>query len=207
MWVYLASISFSIQCDCSIGEYCSRDVWNRRAGKCQSFKAEGKTCVRMTSTELADSTISSKYKCADIVEKGGQVVLVDKTGICLDSVCRACNPYTKDSITCSDGGLGSPRVCAHPGTFIFLFILYEFVTSFYQEYLVMFLGIWVSPNHLLWRNIEYGEEPTYVWLAIYFPFMLCGLLCLCVICMKETGKVTLHLKRAHYERIGPVNQS
>ena len=49
------------------------------AGTCIDFKAEGSKCVPMSSSDLYDDSIL-QYKCADVVSKGGKVVLVEGPG-------------------------------------------------------------------------------------------------------------------------------
>jgi len=154
-------------CDCDPGQYCSVDVWNGKAGYCQNFKKAGSSCIPMDDTRKRNSKIENKWKCGDIIMKGGEIVGIDGPRVgggpaCIDSVCRACSPSALggSSVVCQSGGMSKPRVCALPGTF-------------------------VEANAYFWRSAEYGENPTWVWLAIYFPFMICGLCCLCILICKK----------------------
>jgi len=150
-------------CDCDIGEYCSGDVWDGNAGTCKTFEAEGNDCVQMTTQNLYDYAIT-QYKCADVIAKGGEVVWVDgpRDGgnylpTCIDGVCRACSPQ---GTFCYDGGMKAPRGCAYPGNI-------------------------VGAYGYNWVPGEYYQNPTAVWLAIYFPFLIIGLITLCLILWKD----------------------
>jgi len=107
-------------CDCDIGQYCSRDATNDSYGNCATFNKVGAPCVPMTSNELADATIPDKYKCADIVRSGDGSAIVSVDGphlssnldaTCVDSVCMACPVSNDNRVLCGNGGLKATRSC------------------------------------------------------------------------------------------------
>jgi len=128
----------------------------------------------MSENLLKDATIQDTYKCADVVRKGGQVVWLDgprdpSNGNsflpqCINGVCRYCVPFNSPSDQPNDvyctSGMNEARVCAIPGVF----------TSA------------VGPA---WNSGQYYQNPTWVWLAIYFPFLIIGLVTLCLILWKN----------------------
>jgi len=146
-------------CDCPVGQYCSQNIWANKAGSCQSFQMEGQDCIAMNLTILMNTNIVDTYKCADVIRSGGQVVGLDgprdsKNNFmpqCRDGVCRSCSPYQTlspraTSLLCTQGMQG-PRRCVKPGHL-------------------------VSEIAGMWYPSQYYEDPTRVWLAIYFPLSL-----------------------------------
>jgi len=159
-------------CDCPIGEYCSQDTWDSKAGTCVSFQADGNDCIPMTTNLMKDATIQDTYKCADVIRKGGQVVWLDGPtdgsgnllATCINGKCRACMPFNTapdqpNNVYCTSG-MNQARVCAIPGSF-------------------------TSAIGPAWNVGQYYENPTWVWLAIYFPFFIIGLTTLCLILWKN----------------------
>jgi len=155
-------------CDCGIGLYCSSNRWENQAGTCINFGAEGNDCVPMDGGSLSNIKIDSKWKCADIVSFDGEIVFVDGPGsgnvgakqvssICVNAKCRACDPSRNDpnvwDVNCRSG-LGVPRTCVQP-------------------------GVWSQVGNVNWLTPEYYQDPTRVWLAIYFPFLIIGLCTSC----------------------------
>jgi len=165
-------------CDCSSGQYCSGNTWLNLAGTCQSFGAEGIRCFPMSYNQLYDSNIPSTYKCADIVTVNNSVVYVDGpssgtlspnkrvTSLCQSGTCRACDAqsgsYISWTVNCHTG-LREPRICALP-------------------------GIIVQADAPMWRSHEYRYNPTWVWLAIYFPFFVIMLVTMCLMLWKKELK-------------------
>lgn len=136
---------------------------------------------------LLDSKIPADLKCADIIVSNGNVVFVDGPGagkigsttkassaVCIDSTCRACDPTRPSpdvwTIYCKTG-LGAPRTCVSPGVF-------------------------TDVNNVNWKETEYHQDPTRVWLAIYFPFSIIGLVTLCLILFKKRVEHTPVIGRA-----------
>jgi len=128
----------------------------------------------MDYTTLRISKIDSKFKCADVITFGGNVVALDgpgsgqignkrPTSVCVAGKCLACDAQRDASdgwqVLCN-AGLGEPRVCSLP-------------------------GVYTRVGGYLWQKEEYGYNPTWVWLAIYFPFVIIGLVTLCLILWRK----------------------
>jgi len=166
-------------CDCPVGQYCSQNIWAGKAGTCQTFQAEGQDCVSMNSTILMTTNIPDTYKCADVIRSGGQVVGLDGPSdnkgnfmaTCLDGICRACNPFNALSpeatyLLCTQGMQG-PRRCMRPGNL-------------------------VSEAASMWYPSQYYEDPTRVWLAIYFPLSIVVFTTLWMIFCKNRSFTMFH---------------
>jgi hypothetical protein len=141
--------------------YCSKNTYNGQAGMCIPFEKEGSHCYPMGQTDLFDAKIDESIKCADIFLQGGNVVLADMPSAaggaqCSNGICRFCATLQQD---CATGRKG-PRSCVFPGK----------LTTLQQ-----------AP----WEQPMYQMNPDWVWLAIFFPFILCMCCTLCLLLCKN----------------------
>jgi len=132
----------------------------------------------MNGNDLMDPKISEEIKCADIFLQGGNVVLADKPSAaggaqCTDGICRPCASGNDDC----QSGRGAPRACAYPGK----------LTTILQ-------APWEQPN--------YQQNPDWVWLAIFFPFILCMCCTLCLLLCKNKIPI-IGKNKENYDRLMP----
>ncbi|KAF2075311.1 hypothetical protein CYY_003388 [Polysphondylium violaceum] len=138
--------------DCKLNEFCStnsidRNVW----GTCVKFNIDGKDCIYYEGRDLRNETISDTYKCAVTYRKFdndvGRRDVIDKQGACVGGKCRICNYAASTDSDYQGEGRNAPRKCVFPG---------KYATS----------------HSASWSSGEYYQEPTHVWLAIFFVFIL-----------------------------------
>jgi len=140
------------QCDCSAGDYCSSKPG--QIGTCKGFSQYGKSCRPLSQIQVANSTFPDSWKCAITYSYNGTYA-VDQEGICIDRTCRYCNYRTNGGRgfpNCPTDNTGKERYCAYPGKL-------------------------VTGHYFSWSPGVYYENPTAVWLAIFWCFFIiaCGI--------------------------------
>jgi len=164
-------------CDCPIGKYCSQNTWQNTAGMCISFAKEGSSCYPMNNQDMFDPKIGDAMKCADIFTQGGNIVLAGQPSAaggaqCVSGTCRIC---AAGNMGCQNGN-GPPRVCVYPGKL-------------------------TTIEKANWAQPVYQTHPDWVWLAIFFPFILCMCCTLCLMLCKH--KLPIIGKDGNYDRLLP----
>jgi len=153
-------VECSSDCDCPIGKFCSSNIVNSTNGKCIDFKAEGRPCLDLSTTQLSRINVPADWKCADVVNTSATALFWERpsAAACVEGVCRFCNPYYGSSICVT--GKQSAQTCEYPGKPV---SLYKFS----------------------WRSVNYSQDPVNVWMAVFFPFIVIILVVQCLILCKN----------------------
>jgi len=135
----------------------------------------------MNQQDLFDSKINDDMKCADTFSQGGNIVLADMPtaaggAACIGGTCRVCSDIGEACGT----GRGSPRACVLPGKL-------------------------TSLSKANWQQPMYQQNPDWVWMAIFFPFILCMCCTLCLLLCKN--KLPIIGKGGdNYDRLLPTHK-
>jgi len=131
-------------CDCATDEYCGS--FGGDFGVCKEFTEAGADCRPMSSAQLIDARVPKEWKCAAIADNSSTSVNVQFAGVCIEGVCRMCNP--RSSAGCApQSGFQTERTCGYPGHY-------------------------VGTHSSNWNPGDYYESPVNVWFAIFFCLMV-----------------------------------
>jgi len=135
-------------CDCKTGYYCSSDTSSGKVGKCEKFSKNGKSCRALSSEQLTDLDYPEAWKCAILFSNDGNLQ-IDAQGACVDGKCRYCDAFGNQPgmQSCDSDGTHGPTTCAYP-------------------------GVLVNREREQWSVGNYGQNPEYVWWAIFFVFFI-----------------------------------
>ncbi|KYQ89238.1 hypothetical protein DLAC_09893 [Tieghemostelium lacteum] len=132
--------------DCKLNEYCSTNTLNLdEFGTCMKFHPYGDDCIGLSDGNIELVDASNATKCATFYyNPDTDSLVIDARGFCASGKCRQCD-YTNNAPGSAlvAEGKGPQRVCVFPGR-------YETVHT--------------AP----WSGGAYYENPTNVWLAIFF---------------------------------------
>jgi len=142
-------------CDCPTSQYCSQNP--KTYGQCVDFVACGNDCLPYSDVQITDSSISKTYKCADLYTDSNGNLQADNIGYCIQGECSACvYDYSNDGAaaqnlkmgSCTTGqGISNARSCTYGNTL-------------------------TNQHQISWSGGRYYQNPTWVWLAIYFPLIV-----------------------------------
>ncbi|KYQ89390.1 hypothetical protein DLAC_10050 [Tieghemostelium lacteum] len=135
--------------DCAMDEYCSKNNAVGFYGTCTKFSKIGDSCIAFTDSDLEMNNITSTLKCADtyVDNTNNFTLTIDYLGFCTKGKCRMCNYKSTSTNSQTTPGKGDIRTCIYPGTY-------------------------VSPHSSQWSSKLYYENPTNVWLAIFFCLIM-----------------------------------
>jgi len=172
-------------CDCNHDKYCSADLVSGDYGFCKDWNLDGDDCVPNWPSNLLRFSKGKRCGKTYTDSLGNKQYEPNGFGVCLNSVCRRCDPFEQQQthyndkvVHCSsgngpagasategsDGGRKRPRVCTSPGHW---------------------KNIEGNP-FVFWRTSEFGQHPDYVWLMLIW-LTLCCMCCASMLTAVQIG--------------------